>query len=243
MQLVFSVYNEVLLVMTSSALRIALFPARAFARWQGRALLLLATASFAISPRPASAALVQGFTSNFSPSFWTPSPEASVIDTTTAPAAITLSGSDGGSGSEIFHTYSIGLYPDQYAVGFNWDYNSTDRDASSDIFGYMLNTTDFTPLSDPLGGLQQTGYIKLTLAPTDTFGFAIRSTDDLGGSASVRLSGFLAGVPGAIPDCEVCPGPLPLLGIGVAFAQSRRLRERQRSMRIISVQPVEMAGA
>ena len=197
------------------------------------AVALMSAACFAFYPRPATAALVQGFTANFSPGFWTPSPDASVVDTSTAPTSISLTGSDGGTGSEVFHTYSIGLNPDQFSVGFDWDYSSTDLNASTDIFGYMLNGSDFMPLSDPLGALQQSGYIKLSLMPTDTFGFAIRSTDDLGGPASVRLSGFLAGLPSEIPNCEACPGPLPLLGIGVAFVQSRRLRGRQHSLRTV----------
>ncbi len=192
-----------------------------------------ALSSFALlGPPSASAAPIYGFTSLFAPANWTPSPDPSVVDTSDAPRSITLLGPDGGSGNPTTYTYSIALPANNYALAFNWSYASTDALAANDQFGYTINGSPFTNLSDPFGGLTQSGSIKLVFNPGDTFSFAMDSLDDLGGLATTTIYDFSAGLPNEIPDCPCAPvpGPLPLLGLGAAFGSIRRLRGLNRRM-------------
>jgi hypothetical protein len=189
---------------------------------------------------PASAAPVYGFTGLFAPTNWTAQPISSFVNDSGAPNSITLTGPDDGSGNPNTYTYSIALPPNNYAVAFNWSYTSTDSLAAFDQFGYTLNGSPFINLSDPFGGLSQSGSIKLVFNPGDTFSFAMDSLDNIGGPAITQIYNFSAGLPNEIPDCPCVPvpGPLPILGVGAAFGSIRRLRglsHRMAAFRALSV--------
>lgn len=178
------------------------------------------------APRPA-AALVHGFVGPFAPPQWTPLPDASIVDTTSAPAAITLFGPDDGSGWSSDSAYAITLPVDHDSVSFLWSYVTADLSPAHDPLGYLLNSV-FTPLSDPFGPPNQSGSIKLVMSSGDSFAFAISSLDNLGGAATTTVSCFKAGRPSEIPDCPGCvcpvPAPLPILGAAAAFGSIRKAR-------------------
>lgn len=180
-----------------------------------------------------SGALVTGFSDGFAPANWTvTADEAGFLDASGAPDSLKLQGPDDGSGDEKIYTFSIELPALNPAVGFRWAYTTADSSSSYDQFGYILNNTGFVNLSDPFGSLSQSGYSKIAANPTDTFAFALRSADGLGGAASVEIFSFQAGPAAAIPDCLPCvPAPLPLLAPFAAQRFSRRLRRLASTLR------------
>ena len=182
---------------------------------------------------PVQAELVNGFSGSFAPSAWTVvADEAGFADVSDAPASLRLQGPNDASGDEKTYTFSIQLPALNPAVGFRWAYESSDLFSSLDQFGYILNNAVFVNLSDPLGPLAQSGYIKVVADPSDIFAFAIRSVDSLGGPASVQISSFQAGQPAEIPDCLPCvPAPLPLLGAVAALRRASRLRRLSSRLR------------
>ena len=102
---------------------------------------------------------------------------------------------------------------------FDWAFATVDVDGPSfDPFGYLLNG-DFTQLTDDNGALDQSGSASFSVFAGDMFGFRQNATDSAEGRASTTISNFNG------PIASV-PGPLPILGLGVAFAYSRRLRRR-----------------
>jgi hypothetical protein len=178
--------------------------------------------------------LVNGFSGPFSAANWTSAPDTS-LDASNAPSSFTLSGTESGSGLEAIFSISVPLSVDQDTIAVNWTYTTSDLSPASDEFGYLVNGVDFVNLSDPFGATSQSGSTRLGLSPTDTFSFAIRSTDNLGGTAQVVLSDFRAGLRYEVPKCPCPPppsvpvplgGPIVLLGSLAGFWQARRLRSR-----------------
>ena len=89
-----------------------------------------------------------------------------------------------------------------------------------DPFGYLLNGA-FTKLTSDGGGLTQSGSASFSVLSGDVFGFRQNTWDSIFGRASTTISNFN----GPTAAASV-PGPLPILGVGAAFAYSRRLRRR-----------------
>lgn len=130
------------------------------------------------------------------------------MNTAAAPASITLTGNDNGSGG-IFTNYTINAAASG-PVSFNWAYSTSDSEY--DQFGYLLNG-NFNFLSTQNG---ETGTASFVVVAGDVFGFSIDGDDGIFGPGIATISNFSAPV----------PGPLPLLGVGAAFGYSRRLRRR-----------------
>jgi len=137
------------------------------------------------------------------------------VDTSAAPASITITGSDNGSSAgflgNVNTDYTIAAAASG-PVSFDWSYSSTDY-GLFDGFGYLLNGS-FTELAN--NSSQGTGFSQFNVLAGDTFGFRVFATDNLIGPGIATISNFSAPV----------PGPLPLLGVGAAFGYSRRLRRR-----------------
>ena len=140
------------------------------------------------------------------------------VNTTGAPSSITLTGSDN----------TVGSYTDYYTtataggeVKFDWAYSSSDGDSFYDSFGYLLNGV-YNQLAD--NDSQGSGTTTFNVAGDDTFGFSVFSMDGLFGAGVATVSNFSAPIPSSASASV--PGPLPILGVGAAFAYSRRLRRR-----------------
>jgi subtilisin-like proprotein convertase family protein len=106
---------------------------------------------------------------------------------------ITIS-SDNQSGSEGFTDFTVNV-TDPDTVSFDWDYDTPDGPAF-DSFGYLLNGV-YTELTDPNGGLQQSGNSgPINVAPGDVFGFRSYSIDGIFGAATTTISNFVPGFEG-----------------------------------------------
>ena len=181
----------------------------------------LASATLGLAASPAQA-LTQ-FAGDYAPGNWTQSIGGDgSIDTSGAPASIILRGADDGSGNDVNTDFTIAA-PTAGTVSFDWNYSTLDGDSSFDPFGYLLNTV-FTQLTlDTIDGGRkiQSGSVTFSVLTGDVFGFRQNSEDSDYGRASTTISNF----DGPTAPASV-PGPLPILGVGAAFAYSRRLRRR-----------------
>ena len=188
--------------------------------------IALAGATFGLAATPAQALTL--FAGDYAPANWTQSIGGDgLIDTTSAPGSISLTGADDAGGLQ--NTDFTIAAPAAGIVSFNWSYSTPDITGPGyDPFGYLLNGA-FQQLTDDRGGLSQNGSISFNVGAGIVFGFRQESADSIGGSASTTISNFNG--PTAAPGPADVPGPLPLLGIAAAFGWSRRLRKRMASSR------------
>lgn len=145
------------------------------------------------------------------------------IDTTNAPASVTLIGADNNAPNAGQSDFTIAA-PSAGQVTFNWNYTTVDSSGTAefDPFGYILNGI-FTKLTnDTIGNQSGTGSFSVVFG--DTFGFSQRTGDsDFGGSQTI-IGNFNGPVGG--PSPVSVPAPLPLFGVGASLVWSRRLRKR-----------------
>jgi hypothetical protein len=129
------------------------------------------------------------------------------IDTTGAPASVSLfGGSDGGGASD--QTMQI-TSATGGAFSFHWSFTQNDCcGAFWDPFGYSVNGA-FTKLTADSPDVQS-GDVLLTLAAGDVFAFDQTSLDSVSGFATTVVSEFSG--PTEVPE----PATLALLGLGLA---------------------------
>jgi hypothetical protein len=180
-------------------------------------LLGIASAA-ALTPPARAVQLQQGFAGVYAPTNWTftsvPAVGDGSVDTSGAPASITITGSDNLSSIGDINVDTDYTIAAVFAgpVSFDWSYSSIDC-CAYDGFGYLLNG-NFTQLAQ--NNSQGSGFTQFNVLAGDTFGFRVFATDNTNGPGIATISNFSAPV----------PGPLPLLGVGAAFGYSRRLRRR-----------------
>ena len=151
----------------------------------GGVIALLAS-SLALS-NPASA--LPGFSGDYAPVNWTflDTNANGSVDETNAPTSITLTGGDNGSFESGTTDYTIAAVADG-TLSFDWNY-TTEAGPGTDPFEFLLNGID-TTLTDPGGVQTQSGSFMSILLTGDTFGFRIRTTDNLAGPGIVTISNF-----------------------------------------------------
>jgi hypothetical protein len=133
------------------------------------------------------------FTGAYHPSKWTTtlSPQSNgTINTTSAPASITITGSDGPDATNVNTDFTITAI----ATGvwsFSWTYYSNDSDKKPefDIAGVLINGT-FEQLSSNTGGVDQSGHYSKPVTAGTTIGFRIQATDNIFGNATFTISSF-----------------------------------------------------
>ena len=184
----------------------------------------LASATLGLAASPSHAVTLQtGFAGDYAPANWIFNANGGdgSVNTTGVPSSITLTGNDAGGNvnANIFTDYTINA-TDSGPVKFDWAYSSGDSGAY-DSFGYLLNGV-YNQLAD--NGSQGSGTTTFNVAGGDTFGFSVFSLDGQFGAGVATISNFSAPIPSSAPASV--PGPLPILGVGAAFAYSRRLRRR-----------------
>lgn len=128
-------------VVVYSETRIRLFMKTAPSKTKstGLGLLALGLAGAATLSTPVKAfQLQQGFAGVYAPANWTFTANGGdgSVDTSAAPASITLTGNDNDS-EGLVTVYTINAAASG-PVAFNWAYN-TDDDDGMDTFGYLLN--------------------------------------------------------------------------------------------------------
>ncbi len=145
---------------------------------------------------------------------YVPDPNNGSVDTTNAPASVTLIGP---SNLTIFSyvDFTIPVAGSQ-TISFDWEYESLDTasndDPTFDPFGYLLNGL-FKQLTIDGGPSTQLGSVSVQVSAGDTFGFEQQSLDGLDGPGITVISDFTA-----VPE----PATLGLLGIGLAAFGARR---------------------
>ncbi|QGZ92619.1 PEP-CTERM sorting domain-containing protein [Microcystis aeruginosa FD4] len=170
----------------------------------------------------ASAATVFGFQDAYAPINWTltNSNADGFVDTTGAPASISLTGGDNGSGSSGTTDYTTTAAA-AGTVTFDWDYSTQDALVDSlcsnlpngfcDPFIVLVNGVGTIPLN-PSGGRTQSGTSTFNVLAGDSFGFVIVTADNSSGRGSVTISNFSAPGPMAPPPTSV-PEPSTVLSL------------------------------
>ena len=162
----------------------------------------------------ASAATVFGFQSPYAPINWTltNSDADGFVDTTGAPASISLTGGDNGSfsfGTTDYTTTAAAAG----TVTFDWNYSSNDS-PGFDGFGYLLNGS-FSFLANSSG---QSGTSTFNVLAGDSFGFRIFTSDNIVGPGIVTISNFSA----PIPEPSTVLSLLVLGGLGAGLKYLKR---------------------
>jgi hypothetical protein len=160
----------------------------------------------------ASAATVSGFQTPYAPINWTltNSNADGFVNTSGAPASISLTGGNNGSGSSGTTDYTTTAAA-AGTVTFNWNYSTTDDDVAFDPFGYLLNGS-FIKVTNDGGNVVQNGTSTFNVLAGDSFGFRIFTNDNTSGRGSVTISSFSAPGPMAPPPTSV-PEPSAVLSL------------------------------
>jgi hypothetical protein len=160
----------------------------------------------------ASAATVSGFQTPYAPINWTftNSNADGSVNTGGAPASISLTGGDNGSGSSGTTDYTTTAAA-AGTVTFDWNYSTPDDDVAFDPFGYLLNGS-FIKVTNDGGNVVQNGTSTFNVLAGDSFGFRIFTNDNTSGRGSVTISSFSAPGPMAPPPTSV-PEPSAVLSL------------------------------
>jgi len=104
---------------------------------------------------------------------------------------------------------------------FTWAFATTLPLATNQSAWYLVgtNATQLTATDGDTGSVS-----SITLAPFETFGFRVSTTDNIADFGVLSITNFMA------TPTEV-PAPLPLAGAAATFHWSRRLRRRSRALR------------
>lgn len=152
------------------------------------------------------------FSGTYAPANWTttlqgnPPAGGGTVDTSNAPASITLNGGDDDcSEAPCYLDYTIEA-PATGSVSFHWEYETQDGDgASYDLFLLLHDGTEIQ-LSDDAGADIQSGDHTFEVTAGQTFGFRLDCTDCAVGPASATISNFIAPLAQA-PVATVQPVP------------------------------------
>ncbi|TRV05311.1 MAG: PEP-CTERM sorting domain-containing protein [Microcystis wesenbergii Mw_MB_S_20031200_S109] len=180
----------------------------------------------------ASAATVFGFQTPYAPINWTltNSNADGFVDTTGAPASISLTGGENNSGSSGTTDYTTTAAA-AGTVTFDWDYSTQDSLVDSDSFCsnlpndfcdpfiVLVNGVGTIPLN-PSGGTTQSGTSTFNVLAGDSFGFRIATADNFFGPGSVTISNFSA--PAPIPEPSTVLSLLVLGGLGAGLKYLKR---------------------
>ena len=137
-----------------------------------------------------------GFAGTYAPANWTAALVNSngSVNTASAPSQITLTSSNGLSGSgQTNYTITI---PCTGIVTFNWTYSTADAGPQYDLPKYAINggaAINFPTFKAQNGDpRQQTGSVSLAMTAGQTLTLQAYSSDNLGGSASLIIQNFSA---------------------------------------------------
>lgn len=114
------------------------------------------------------------------------------VDLDSAPASITINGSNNGSGSPETVDYSTNsvITAPGFAV-YDWDYTNFDSEYIRDSFGTLIDGTTYSSLSSSAFGIQtKTGQLTSFFTTPTSFGFRALSNDGLTGNIVANISNF-----------------------------------------------------
>jgi hypothetical protein len=112
------------------------------------------------------------------------------INTSAAPASITITGSDGGAQVPYYSLYSATAVSTG-TLTFNWSYHSNDtsQDSTYDPASFKLGTN--LSLLTTGSGINQNGTGSYHITNGTLFGFQVDTTDNYGGAGILTISDFL----------------------------------------------------
>jgi hypothetical protein len=182
---------------------------------QGRRALPYAIAAVLLIVAPTAAQA--DFSGPYTPSNWTFSngSQDGSVDTSGAPASITLTGADLGDAVNTDFTITAAGTGN---VSFSFQWSSLDE-PGLDSGGFLLNDA-FTLLADTDGA---SGSQSFPVNVGDTIGFRVTTEDALFGPGVLTISNFSAPA-GVVSTPE--PGTLILMALGAAGLAVGRLRRR-----------------
>lgn len=164
-----------------------------------------------------------GFTGLFAPGNWTQSAGTGSVNSFDA-SSLSMSSGDDGSDSASNTDVTIVL-ASAGTISFDWAYSTNDEDAFWDPFSVLTPTA--LQLTDD-DASSQSGSYSFSANLGDVVGFQIRTIDNLGGSATIRISNFSFDDGGGTPAPE--PGALALVGVALASAAWIGRRQRRSSV-------------
>lgn len=191
---------------------------------------LLCTSLFCVS-MATQAAPVSNFVGAFDIANWSTVTQAGSVDTSAAPLSISITGGDDGSGpsnDSLRHVLT-----EAGTLSFAWAYESLDMDPVWDVLGFLHNNV-FTPLTDDLAGVSQSGTFSYTAALGDEIGFEIRSFDSMGGAATGVISAFsfVPTPPPPPPPGGTVSAPASLSLAALALATLAACSSRRHALRV-----------
>ncbi|MCW5907365.1 MAG: HYR domain-containing protein [Chitinophagales bacterium] len=143
-----------------------------------------------------------GFEGSFAPANWTLTNTGDgngSVDISNAPVSVTLTGSDGATGSTYTnYETTVGCAG---TIIFSWDYSTADWSAQYDPFGYTLNG-NFVVLTNP-SSITESGTTAVAVQAGDVFAFTINSTDNAFGASASIISNFIAGPITVSDNCGI----------------------------------------
>ena len=157
---------------------------------------LSATLDGAFAP----AALLSEFEGQFAPLQWTVSNQNANgnVNTSNAPASITITGADGATGSGTTD-YSI-VMPVSGTLSFNWNYSTNDGPQyDNPRFVYNGVEFEFTGFNTSAGNMQS-GSMTFSVAAGATVALRMFSVDNFGGPGTVVISNFAVATPAVGPS-------------------------------------------
>lgn len=170
-----------------------------------------------------------GFTGLFAPGNWTQSPGTGSVNSFNA-SSLSMSSGDDDSDNDSNTDVTIAL-AGAGTVSFDWAYSTADStgDPFWDPF-FVLTPTEvqLTQNTQDGGQSSQSGSYSFSANLGDVVGFRIRTVDNIGGSATVRISNFSFDDGGGTPAPE--PGALALVGVALASAAWIGRRQRRSSV-------------
>jgi hypothetical protein len=155
------------------------------------------------------------FSGFYDPGNWATSTngQGGFVNTAGAPASISLSSPDNGTGNFGFIDYSIQV-PTGGVFSFDWFYQTFDVDGDGYDSSWYINNSVFA-----LSGTSGTfGNISVGVSAGDVIGWRMEATDSGFGPAVLTVSNFQAPVPE--------PSSLALLGFASAALSVRFVRRR-----------------
>ena len=189
-----------------------------------RRLLSYAAAPALVLAAPAMASAA--FTGPYDVSNWTLtnlSADGSV-DTSNAPASITITGGDNGTGLPGTTDFTIAS-AGTGTWSFDWEYTSVDTN-DFDGAGWLLNGV-YAEVAD--NASQGTGSQSIAVAAGDIIGFRVRTQDNVFGPGVFTISDFDAPVDVIPPPSVPAPSTLALLALGASGLSVARKRRKAAS--------------
>jgi hypothetical protein len=133
------------------------------------------------------------FSGGYAPFQWTTTLSAGssgLVNTASAPASITITGSDGADATNVDTDYTITAIASG-VWSFSWSYhtNDTDNDPQYDLAGVLVNGV-FTQLSVNTGGTTQSNTYTGNVTAGTVIGFRVRAVDNIFGNATFTITSF-----------------------------------------------------